>query len=199
MHVASSGARVLPRFRQALHVSERKVLLAFGDVGLLGLALFAVVSVRPELQFPAQGLWTRVLWFGLLGACWLVVGPLAGVYDLRVAARLPAGAVRAAGAALVADVMYVAIPYFTPHLLRSRLTLVGFLLLTAGLVAIWRTLYAVVLVQPSFRHPVLILGAGVQGKQILQTMRSFGATEFLPVGFLDDDPAKQGTEIDGVR
>jgi exopolysaccharide biosynthesis polyprenyl glycosylphosphotransferase len=199
MHVASSGTRVVPRFRQALHVSERKVLLGAGDIVLLCLALFAVLSVRPELQFATQSPWTRVLWFGLLAVCWLVVGPLAGVYDLRVAARLPAAAIRAAGAVLAADVLYVAIPYLTPHLLRSRLTLMGFLLLTVGLVAIWRVLYALVLVQPSFRHPVLILGAGVQGRQILTAMRSYGATEYLPMGFLDDDPAKQGNEIDGVR
>jgi exopolysaccharide biosynthesis polyprenyl glycosylphosphotransferase len=199
MHVASSGARLLPRFRQALHVSERKVLLAIGDVALLGLALLAILTIRPELQFATQSVWMRIVWFGLLAASWLLVGPLGGVYDLRIAARLPGAAMRTAGAVLVADVAYMAIPYLTPHLLRSRLTLVAFLLLTVGLVATWRALYAVVLVQPSFRHPVLILGAGVQGRQILEAMRSFGGTEYLPVGFLDDDPAKQDTEIDGVR
>ncbi len=199
MHIASSGTRSLPRFRQALHVSERKVLLAIGDVAVLGLALLAVLSVRPELQFATQTAWTRVVWVGLLATCWLSVGSLAGAYDLRMAARLPSAAMRNAVAVLVADVVYLAIPYLTPHLLRSRLTLVLFLLLTAAFVATWRTLYATVLVQPSFRHPVLILGAGVQGRQILQAMRSFGATEYLPVGFLDDDPAKQGSDVDGVR
>jgi exopolysaccharide biosynthesis polyprenyl glycosylphosphotransferase len=199
MHVASSGSRSLPRFRQALHVSERKLLLAVGDLALLELALYAVFALRPELQFATQTAWTRILWFGLLAVSWLAVGPLSGVYDLRVAARLPAAAMRAVVAVLVADVVYLAIPYVTPHLLRSRLTLVGFLALTAVFVGTWRALYALVLVQPSFRHPVLVLGAGVQGRQILQAMRVFGATEYLPVGFLDDDPAKQGMDIDGVR
>ena len=195
----ASGTRGVPRFRQALHVSERKVLLAVLDLALVNLALLAVLAGRLQVPFALTTIVSHASWFVLLSAAWGITGTLAEVYDLRQAARLRTGPLRAALAVVAADAIYLAIPYLTPHLLRSRLTLVVFVVATAGVVAVWRTLYALVLVQPSFRHPVLILGAGAGGREILSVMRANGATEYLPVGYVDDDPAMQGEEIDGLR
>ncbi|MDR7545121.1 MAG: sugar transferase [Armatimonadota bacterium] len=189
----------LPRFRQQLQVSERKVLLALGDLAMLSLGLFFVLAVRLQAAFETTPAVRRATWFVLLAAAWAVAGTLAEVYDLRRAAKLGVGPLRAAAAVLAADAIYLAIPYVTPYLHASRLTIVLFALATGGLVALWRVLYAAVLVQPSFRHPVLILGAGPPGREILAAMRSYGSTEYLPVGFVDDDPALVGKEVDGLE
>lgn len=45
---------------------------------------------------------------------------------------------------------------------------------------------------------VLILGAGIAGRQSAAEMRAHPEFGFLPVGFVDDDPAKQGTEEEGL-
>lgn len=47
------------------------------------------------------------------------------------------------------------------------------------------------------REPALIVGAGRAGNLLVRDLLEHGP--FLPVGILDDDPAKQGTELYGVR
>jgi exopolysaccharide biosynthesis polyprenyl glycosylphosphotransferase len=190
--------RRLAGFRQHLRISERKVLLAVGDVAMLALGLLIVIAVRLQIPFEAETLARRASWFVLLMAAWVPAAMLAEVYDLKGAARLGLGLPRAAVAVLVADGLYLAIPYLTPHLLISRLTLVLFLGATLILVVLWRVAYAMVFVQPSFRHPVLILGAGPSGREILDAIRRHGATEYLPAGFVDDDPALTGQKVDGL-
>lgn len=48
------------------------------------------------------------------------------------------------------------------------------------------------------RRPVLILGAGRAGEQILREMLRNESLGLAPVGFLDDDPAKRGRSVHGV-
>ncbi|MBU1273824.1 MAG: hypothetical protein KJ720_00450 [Proteobacteria bacterium] len=46
--------------------------------------------------------------------------------------------------------------------------------------------------------PVLIMGAGDGGELLLRELRNNPALPFVPVGFLDDDPAKRGLLIHGI-
>ncbi len=47
--------------------------------------------------------------------------------------------------------------------------------------------------------PVLIFGAGDGGDLFLRELRKRKGHDFMPVGFIDDDPAKKGQEIHGVK
>ncbi len=47
--------------------------------------------------------------------------------------------------------------------------------------------------------PVLIFGAGDGGDLFLRELRKRRGHDYLPVGFVDDDPAKKGQEIHGVK
>ena len=46
---------------------------------------------------------------------------------------------------------------------------------------------------------ILIVGAGSAGKEIVQEMLRNGESEYFPVGFIDDDPSKQGVKVHGVK
>jgi FlaA1/EpsC-like NDP-sugar epimerase len=46
---------------------------------------------------------------------------------------------------------------------------------------------------------LLLVGAGAAGMRIAQTMEESGAAPYRPVGFIDDDPAKRGAYIRGLR
>jgi FlaA1/EpsC-like NDP-sugar epimerase len=47
-------------------------------------------------------------------------------------------------------------------------------------------------------HKVLIMGAGDAGALVVRELHNNPALGYMPVGFLDDDPAKQGAQIHGV-
>jgi len=46
---------------------------------------------------------------------------------------------------------------------------------------------------------VLIYGAGGAGEQIVREMQRNKSSNYLPIGFIDDDPAKQGIKIHGIK
>ena len=71
--------------------------------------------------------------------------------------------------------------------------------MTGGVWVIYRVLYEVTRVRKGAkRRRVLVLGAGEAGQILIALMLRSGAG-YLPVGILDDDPAKKGTRIHGVR
>jgi UDP-GlcNAc:undecaprenyl-phosphate GlcNAc-1-phosphate transferase len=47
--------------------------------------------------------------------------------------------------------------------------------------------------------PVLIYGAGDGGEVVLRECRQNAQVEYQPIGFLDDDPLKQGRTVAGLR
>ncbi|WP_194860510.1 nucleoside-diphosphate sugar epimerase/dehydratase [Dietzia sp. SYD-A1] len=48
-------------------------------------------------------------------------------------------------------------------------------------------------------EPVLVFGAGDGGRQLVGQLRRSPVSKFRPVAILDDDPAKQGLVVDGIR
>jgi exopolysaccharide biosynthesis polyprenyl glycosylphosphotransferase len=190
-------SRAFDRRAVGLQLSERKVLLAVMDLLCVNAALALAVGWRFGMAFR-HGLLLRPQWFVVLTVVWLGVAFLLGSYDLRRAARLRAGAATGAVTGLVAAVVYLWIPYITPPLPSSRLALVTFLAAVVVPVTAWRALYALVLVQPTLRRRALVVGAGWSGQTIVQAVREHAPAEYDLVGFVDDDPNKQNTEVAGL-
>jgi exopolysaccharide biosynthesis polyprenyl glycosylphosphotransferase len=100
---------------------------------------------------------------------------------------------------------YVAIPYYTPHFPTSRLSTYLFLGLVTISVPLWRLVYAMVFGQATFQQRLLIVGAGRSGVELARELAGtphygnpYAGSGFRLVGFVDDDPAKAESEIDGV-
>jgi len=45
----------------------------------------------------------------------------------------------------------------------------------------------------------LIVGAGDAGEQLLRSVLKSGHSDYLPIGFVDDDPGKLGSQSKGLR
>ncbi|NOZ78845.1 MAG: sugar transferase [Acidobacteria bacterium] len=189
-----------------LLASERKLLLALGDLLVLNAAFFAGLMVRSGFVPGLKNLWAHAYWFVLLSLVWLVVAQLFDAYDLAKAANAVRSMATAGGAVLLTDAVYLLIPFVTPTLPQRRLALFLFPLLAVAGVTIWRGLYATVLVQPAFRRRALIVGAGWSGQTLTRAIAETGdgpsgvnrGTAYEIVGFIDDDPAKAGTEVAGI-
>ncbi len=52
---------------------------------------------------------------------------------------------------------------------------------------------------PAEGRRTLIVGAGDAGEQLVRSVLASTDAEYLPVGFADDDPAKLGTSIQGIK
>ena len=89
-------------------------------------------------------------------------------------------------------------PQFGPGLYPRSIIVIDSLLLVCalgGLRILRRTLP--LLLSPKQGRRVLVIGAGDAGDMIVREMLKGGS--YLPVGFIDDDPAKQGRTIHGVK
>jgi len=188
---------VLPSARvwYSLRLSERKILLFAVDVAAIAAALLITLALRLGLGWSWQVVAAHASWFVLLIGEWSLCAPLIGLYDLRTASRISTGATSAALGATVVAVAYLFTPVITPPLLYSRLTAVTFMTLMVGAVTVGRTVYARLLVQPSFRHRVLIVGAGWAGRALAEALRTHAAGEYDVAGFVDDDASRLGDTI----
>ena len=190
-----------------LHYSERRILLALVDVLALSLALW--LSLRwgsdiPNLLFLPER-W-QLTWLPVLIVLWFIVASLLNVYDLAKAASTMHSLWASGTAALLTAGLYLLIPYITPPLPERRLALLLFPLLAALGVATWRLFYATVFIQPVFHQTALVVGAGWSGRTLAQAIVETGdgngnpyhGTGYRLLGFIDDDPNKQGLKVDGV-
>lgn len=190
----------------ALHFSERRLLLGVVDIMLINVALLISLLNRPVLEQSLAEVWQTLPWFFLLSLLWFGVSFFFDVYDLALAAMPVQSAWRGGGAALAATLIYFFIPLVTPGLPERRLYALLFIGLAVVLMATWRVAYALVLVQPVFRRRVIIVGAGWAGRTLVQAITESSlapdavshAFGYHIMGFVDDDPAKQGQQIEGV-
>lgn len=203
----AGSRRWLPRVALpsiGLGMSERKLLLAIFDVGLLIAALVIAVRARTDwLESPNAflALWR---WWVTLGVVWWLVAQLLEAYELARAASAPHSMLSAMGAAALTSVVYQMIPFLTPPL-ASRGQSVFFALLAVAFVGVWRGIYAVLFVQPNFEVRGLVLGAGVSGQALVDALshaplpvspeienkrNPYRGTGYDIIGFVDDDEAK---------
>ena len=75
-----------------------------------------------------------------------------------------------------------------------------FVFILAGGIRFAKRIYLqIVPVKKRGAEKTLIVGAGDAGEQILRNILSSRPNQFLPVGFVDDNPAKQGIIIHGLK
>jgi len=186
----------VPR-RWALNFSERKVLLATIDMLCVTAALAMAISWRFG-QRLTEALASHPNWYLILAGVWLAASLLLGAYDLRRASRLKEGVATGAVTSLAVAIIYLLIPYVTPALPTSRLSLMIFFGAMVGTVAAWRAVYALVLVRPGFRRRALVVGAGWAGETIVNAIARQAPAEYEVVGLVDDQDEKQGRIIGGL-
>ena len=194
-----------PERMMGLRFSERKLILAAGDLFILYLMLYLSIMLDSRYEIgenPAR----TFQWFLIITALWFVFGTLFDVYDLARAASGFHSAWAAAAAVLVTIVIYYLTPRLTPGLPQRRLQVLLFLGGAVIGIVLWRLLYASLFNQPSFHQRALVVGAGWSGRTLVRAIdevadesgNPYRGTGYRILGFIDDDPAKQGTTIDGV-
>ena len=189
-----------------LRLQEHKIILAVGDLVCANVALALTLALRENLSLGPLRLVEHLPWFGLLSLVWIVLGLAMEVYDVSRAANAASSVWAVTGTALITSVVFLCVPILSPVLPAHRLELFSFPLLSILGLSLWRGFYALMLSRTQFYHRVVILGAGRCGRTLLECMAGRDAPQWQKdkrvsydvLGFIDDDPAKQGAVVDGV-
>jgi exopolysaccharide biosynthesis polyprenyl glycosylphosphotransferase len=188
-----------------LRFSERKLILAAGDIFALFTALYFSLLIDSR-QSLTENFTKHFLWFLILVLIWLTIGSLLDIYNLARAASAFHSVSSVVTGILITILIYYLIPHLTPALPERRLQLFIFLGGSILGVSLWRIIYATIFTQPAFQQRALVVGAGWSGRTLAQAINEVGeesgnpyrGTGYHIIGFVDDDPAKQDTEIDGI-
>jgi exopolysaccharide biosynthesis polyprenyl glycosylphosphotransferase len=202
--VVQSADESIQRTNSALRISvpfsERRVLLALGDMLVVSGAVLAALYLWASFGTPAFGIefvqqhWP---WFPVLTVVWWLVAYLGDLYDVPTAGQRLEVTRRIGGAGLGLLVIYLVAYFLSPRDALPRLFFLFFGGVSlAGLLA-WRWLYATVFTLPPFRQRVLIAGAGWAGHTMAETLMEYSDGDYVVVGFVDDDPEKQGEAVAG--
>jgi len=193
--------------RPRMHVRNRYVLL--GDLALVAVSVMGSFALRLDVSelpfyFPAIVMMLVVAllvklpvyyFFGLYRRLWIY----ASTGELRlITAAVTAASVLTSGVMLV----LISLGLVLPGMPRSALGIDWLL----SLILIGGSRFALrVLAEQNTSSPngktrkALIVGAGDAGALVVRELQKTSQINLSPVGFLDDDPAKQNQEIYGVR
>jgi len=185
----------LVRFRRVLVVAIQLLLVALSNYVAFLLRFDGLVPDWAMQSFM-QGLPGLLVIRGLIFAAFRLYQGLwryTGLYDLRMLA----GGI---GASSIFFVVYTRTPLVPGVYPRSIFMIdAGFLLLLLGGIRLTRRIHTQVRGGRSSDEQVLVYGAGDAGETVVREMKQYPSLGFLPIGFIDDDVAKAGQRIHGVR
>jgi exopolysaccharide biosynthesis polyprenyl glycosylphosphotransferase len=189
----------LPRIR--LQASEQRFLLMLIDLLVGYLALFIALHLWAlsdgDLVFSSRFLAERVPgWFYLLPIFWLLL--LSDLYDLNKASDLETTLKGIGVATLLAAFLYLLVYFTLPRAIEApRLGVALFIILVSILTLVWRLIHIKLFSSINEQRRVIIVGAGKAGTTLVAEIAAKKVRPFNLLGLIDDDPAKQGTKVNG--
>ncbi|HEX6289126.1 MAG TPA: sugar transferase, partial [Herpetosiphonaceae bacterium] len=194
-----------------------RLLLVTGDLLLIITSIVGALllwSTWAE-RIVNWALWReQALWALFIFTGWTLWLTFSNMYNLRLAITVAGSVSRIISGGVTIALAYLMLFFITspapiignPPSMFPPLTPGGLLPRLAPAIAIvgstllllaWRVVYALALSGPLARRRVLILGAGKAGTIMHEVMREHDA-HYQVLGFIDDDPEKQFTLVDGT-
>lgn len=185
--------------RIGLRSGERQLLLLIGDIAAAMVGAWIALVLWGQLDYlgpTSEFVRTRAPWFIFLPLLWPIF--MVNLYEVHRASSWRATLRGVFFAAAAAGVVYL-IVFFIQEGSIARRAILYFLTFTVTLTLVWRWTYIRVFTAPGFMRRVLVVGAGEGGKALLTASNSLEPRPFELVGLIDDNPDKQGQEIEGTR
>lgn len=193
-----------------LWLGDRRAVLLGGDflVALASLGL-AVYIWRSDVKF-VEFLHIPI-WFYSLPFIWLVL--LVELYDVHRAGDWWKTVRGVATAALIGFGLYLFLFFIFIEVPNNRLPaflsidasvrlprlgIASFLVAASLSTLLWRRMYIRIFTAPQFMRRVLLVGGGKTGQIMMKIINDLWPPPFFLVGIIDDDPQKNGIEIEGA-
>lgn len=185
-----------------LRISERKTLLVFIDLLLVNaatlIALWLWTRRDPWRSLSQDFVLSQAHWFLFLSVLWLLLASVNDFYELKTAANFLPSALTLLRITAFMLFVYLLIYFFFPRNSLPRVFILFYAVLSFLLLGLWRSGYALFFSRFPFQRRAIIVGAGASGQTIAQTIRETLGPDYQIVGYIDDDPGKQGQIIEGL-
>lgn len=183
----------------SLHLSKWKLYLLAGDACLYWLAVTFALRLNPKAGPSIYGfLEKNFAPLSLMGMVYLLVFYISELYDFQQDYRRWINLAKVMASVLVGTVVLIVIFYFPQGVFIGRTQLVLMAGIFTILMALGRWLFSALALPERLNRRLLILGAGKAGRRLLEGLRQRPKSGLVPIGFIDDDPKKNGVEIDGL-
>jgi exopolysaccharide biosynthesis polyprenyl glycosylphosphotransferase len=186
MLFSPSGTR---RKRLQLQISERRLLLMFGDfvasVTAVLIALF-IWSRVAQYRFDAEFVLPQLGWFFLLPALWLALAGANSFYDLPVAANRLISMQKLVVITLQMLVVYLLVFFFSDRTSLPRLFIVYYGVSAFVLVALWRLLNPALIGWASTPRHIYVVGTDWAAETIIETLKQSATQSYEVMGVISD-------------
>jgi len=185
----------------------RIILLTVIDAILINFAFYCALLIRFDGEIPGQyfqNYESLALWFTIIGViCFYIFGLYKRVWEYASIGEL----LIVVGVVTVSTTLQITLAYFLMEgggfpLPRSVFILSWILTVffIGGSRLAWRLFrdYGLNHMQAKGGKPVLIVGAGDAGVMVAKEMKNHFANKVNLVGFVDDEPKKQGLKLLGI-
>jgi len=193
-----------PSLRFPVVFSERRNLLIMIDLIAINAALFLFLFppqflgikklLRSQHILSWETIYRHLYWFLLLSILWLVFAYALNAYEQRALSRLSQSLLVSIKAGALTVAIYILIPFISPSLPSSRLSLFSFFLFALFFLAAGRWLYAISLGQKIFNRRAMIVGTGWAAKSIYEAINQEGDGSYEVAGFVVKNPLKKAEE-----
>jgi exopolysaccharide biosynthesis polyprenyl glycosylphosphotransferase len=184
-----------------LQLSERRVLLIIVDLAMVTLAVLLALwlwTLRdPWRVLSRDFVLSQAHWF-FLTTLWLLLASVNDFYEPKIATNFLSSALTLFRITAFMLLVYLLIYFFSPRNSLPRLFILFYAVLSFILLGLWRSGYALFFSRFPFQRRAIIVGAGASGLIIAQTIKENLGPDYQLVGFIDDDPTKQGQVIEGL-
>ncbi len=178
-----------PRKRLQLQISERRLLLMFGDfVASVTAVLIALViwSRVADERFNADFVLPQLGWFLVLPALWLALAGANSFYDLPIAANRLLSMQKLVVITLQMLVVYLLVFFFSDRTSLPRLFIVYYGVSAFSLVALWRLLNPALIGWASTPRHIYVVGTDWAAETIIETLQQFAAQSYIVMGVVGE-------------
>ncbi len=180
---------------------QRRALLFVIDILLINSSAYVAFWIgaqRSGWPVSTNFFFSRFYWFLGVSLLYIVLASVNDCYDPRVASNTLNSIFALLKVLAEMLLLYLIAYFFAPPITLPRHMIVFFAALAFPLLFLWRALYVLILSRPSLRRKAIIVGAGWAGQTIAQVLKGALQTDYQIVGYIDDDPRKQGQTIEDI-
>jgi exopolysaccharide biosynthesis polyprenyl glycosylphosphotransferase len=160
-----------------------------------GLGLYGNPKIAKEAwKFAIQ----NITYFLLAALTYLLVMYIADTYDHQQDFRRWKNIARLIMSGIIGTLVVIILFFFPLGSFFGRTQLIIQAPTFIGLLVLWRYVFSALALPQRIQKRVLIVGAGNCGHRILEAIRRRPRSGLTAIGFIDDDPRKIDTEIDGL-